>query len=260
MIWHTSEFLLFVLILALFALVIEGAFRLGSRVRGQQGDGDTTHAGELQSATLVLLALLLGFTFAMAVQRYDTRREFVLQEANAIGTTSLRARFLPEPQRTEAMGLLREYVGTRLDFYRAGIDRARLDAANAASDRIQQRLWDLATAAVAADPRSVATGLFIQSLNEVIDDNEKRRAALENHVPEAVIWLLLLVAAVAMGFVAYGCGLAGRRRLAMNATFAMLITLVITVILDIDRPRRGLVKVNQDSMLRLQQSLRQDAP
>jgi hypothetical protein len=260
MIWHTNEFILFVVILALFLLAMEAGFRLGSRRSGEEGDGKKTHAGDLQSAVLVLLALLLGFTFAMAVARYDTRREFVLQEANSIGTTSLRARFLPEPLRTEAAGLLREYVAARLDFYYAGIDRSRLNAAGVAADRIEKRLWTLATAAAAADPRSVPTGLFIQSLNEVIDDNEKRRVAMDNHVPEAVIYLLLLVAAAALGFVAYGCGLSGRRRLAMNATFAMLITLVITIILDIDRPRRGLVKVNQDSMLRLQQSMRQQGP
>ena len=151
------------------------------------------HVEALQSAVLVLLALLLGFTFAMAVSRFDTRKGLVLEEANAIGTTSLRAQFLSEPQRSEALALLRQYVSARLDFYGAGIDQVRLEAASAAAQGIMNRLWALAVTAAAADPRSVPTGLFAQSLNDLIDANEKRRVALDNHVPEAVVYLLLLV-------------------------------------------------------------------
>jgi len=91
------------------------------------------------------------------------------------------------------------------------------------------------------DPRSVPLGLFVDSLNDVIDLHEKRLQALENHVPEAVLYLLYGVAAVALGFIGYGCGLDGQRRAVSTALVSLLIALVLMVIIDIDRPRRGLV-------------------
>jgi hypothetical protein len=89
----------------------------------------------------------------------------------------------------------------------------------------------------------------------VIDDHEERRVALDNHVPDVVVFLLFWTSVVALGFVAYGSGLEGRRRIWTTSIVALLFSLVLTIILDIDRPRRGLVQVNQDSMLRLQESL-----
>lgn len=255
MIWSMNESVLFLAAFALFIFVIEVSFRLGLRKNSREDTDGKTHVGALQAAALVLLALLLGFTFAMAVARFDMRKSLVIDEANAIGTTALRAQFLPEPQRSEAELLLKKYVSTRLDFYSAGIDQARLNAAGSAAQQIEERLWSLAVSAASADVRSVPVSLFIQSLNDLIDNNEKRRAALDNHVPQAVVLLLFFVSAVSLGFVSYGCGLTGQRRFMMNIIFAMLIAMVITVILDIDRPRRGLVKISQDSMLRLKNSL-----
>ena len=84
--------------------------------------------------------------------------------------------------------------------------------------------------------------------------------ALENHVPESVIHLLFAVAVIALGFVAYGCGLTGQRRQGLNATFALLIAIVLASILDIDRPRRGIIQVSQVSMVRLKNALDQNAP
>jgi hypothetical protein len=254
MIWHIDETFLLIVAFALFVMVIEISFRLGRR-SSQKDDDGKTHVGALQAAALVLLALLLGFTFSMAVSRFDASKRLLLDETSAIGNTALRARFLPEQERREAMALLKKYVSARIDYYDAGVDRGRLEAANAAAAQIEERLWALTVAAGAAEAQSFPIGLFIQSVSELIDDNEKRRVAFENHVPEAVIFLLFFVSLVALGFVAYGCGLSGQRRFVMNLIFAMLIAMVITIILDIDRPRRGLVQVRQDSMIRLRETL-----
>jgi hypothetical protein len=124
---------------------------------------------------------------------------------------------------------------------------------------LHDRLWTL-TVAAAKEKSTVPVGLFIQSLHDLIDDNEKRRVALDNHVPEAVILLVFFVSSIAPGFAAYGCGLTGRRRFVMDVIFAFLIAMVITVILDIDRPRRGLVKMSQDSMIRLKDTLNRAVP
>ena len=202
-----------------------------------------------------LLGLLLGFTFFMAVERFDARRALVLEEANAIGTTFLRSDFLPTEQRKAAQGLLRAHICARLALHSAGIDTARLEKANRESARIEGELWALAVEAAAQDPRSLPTRLFIESLNNVIDVHERRRVALDNHVPEAVLYLLLTVSVALLGLLGYGCGLARRRRPASNALFAVLIAVVLITILDIDRPRRGLIEVSQDSLIRLKATL-----
>lgn len=255
MLWEIDELLLLVALAAGFLLVLELGFRLG-RARNRPGDdGAREHIGSLQGSVLGLLALLLGFTFAMAVSRFDMRKALVLEEANAIGTSLLRAALLPEPMRHEVPRHLAAYVDARLAFYRTGVDADSLATAAAQAARLEHSLWLAAAAATDADPHSVAASLFVQSLNEVSDVREKRRVALDNHVPEAVVCLLLAASAVALALVAYGCGLNGRRRFASNATFALLLALVLTTIFDIDRPRRGLIQVSQDSLVRLKASL-----
>lgn len=203
---------------------------------------------------------MLGFTFAMAVSRFDTRKELVLAESNAIGTTYLRARLLPEPHRGELIGLLRAYIDARLAFYEAGVDPVRLDTANTTTGHLQERLWMVAITTSEQDPRSVPTGLFVQSLNDVIDLHEKRLRAMENHVPEPVLYLVCTVAVAALGFIGHGRGLSGRRHFASTAFVSLLVALVLAVIVDLDRPRRGLIKVSQRSMVRLKETMEQAKP
>jgi hypothetical protein len=253
--YGTNEFALFVMTLIIFFVAIEVGFRFGHRQKTDADDFFKNHVGALQGALLGLLALLLGFTFAMAVSRFDTRKELVLEESNTIGTIYLRSRLLPDPYSSELQLLLRTYVDTRLAFYDAGVDRNRLNTANAITKRLQERLWLVAIAASQQDPHSVPAGLFVQALNEVIDLHEKRLRALENHVPEVVLYLVCAVAVGALGFIGYGCGLRGRRYFLSTALVAFLVALVLAVILDLDRPRRGLIRVSQDSMEKLKESL-----
>lgn len=127
---------------------------LGFRA-GDQGDDVLT----LQGACLGLLALMIALTFAMALSRFEGRRDAVLQEANAVGTTALRPRLLPEPHNTETLKLLREYVQIRLDVTQRVPSPAEFDAAVASSNRIQQQLWQQAMAMAAKDSGIVPTGL-----------------------------------------------------------------------------------------------------
>ncbi len=204
---------------------------------------------------LGLLALLLGFTFAMTVSRFEVRKQLVLDEANAIHTTFLRAQLLPQPQRQEVSQLLRQYVEVRLKFYQAGVDPGRLREAERQAEQLHLLLWSYAAAIGEKDPRAVTTGLFLQSLNEVIDLYAKRLTALENHVPEIILVLLYSAALVANGLIGYGCGLGGRRNFYVTLTASMLIAFVIWVIVDLDRPRRGLIKVGQERLLDLHHNL-----
>lgn len=260
MLWGISEYVLFVSAVISFLIALEAGFRIGYRRSGESHESENSHVSSLQSAALGLLALLLGFTFFMAVSRFDTRKTLILDEANAIGTTSLRAQLLSPSHRVETNGLLRQYVEARLAFHDASNDPRRVEAATAEASLIEEKLWAMAVIAAAQDARSVPTGLFIQSVNEVIDIREKRQAAQDNHVPEAVIFLLFAVSVAAMGLLGYGGGLCRLRHFSANALLALLVAVVLTTILDIDRPRRGVIQVSQDSLLRLKATLEQQVP
>jgi len=260
MLWSVDEGLLFLVAIVAFIVAMEIAFRLGKRHSPNSDDVLRSHVGGLQAAVLGLLALLLGFNFAMAVARFDARKALLQEEVSAINTTYLRAQLLPPREREEVTGLLKTYVGTRVDFMKAVIDRARIDEAVAAAARVELQLWSIAGHLVEQGTSAVPTGLFIQSVNELINVNEKRRTALDNHVPETVLHLLFVVALVALGFIAYAYGLSGRPRHGSIVIFAILIAVVLTIIIDLDRPRRGLIRISEEGMVRLQETLERQGP
>src|SRR3954466_7961607 len=155
----------------------ELGWQLGVRAGGR-GRGNIS---ALESGLLGLMALIVGFTFLMALTRFETRREAVVNEANAIGTTALRARLLPEPHRTESLKLLQEYAQIRIDYIPTGKSFAELPTLVEHSNNIQEALWQQVKALSAKDNNMVPTGLFIQALNEMIDDQGKRLSALRNY-------------------------------------------------------------------------------
>jgi hypothetical protein len=126
----------------------------------------------------------------MSMSRYDKRKQMILEEANAISTTFLRAQLLPEPPRQEISNLLRQYVDVRLEVYAAGIDEERLRRALDGAKKLHKQIWSYTPALGAQDPWAVTTGLFLLSLNEMIDLHAKRLTAMENHVPESALILL----------------------------------------------------------------------
>ncbi len=254
--YDVNLWLILVASIGFFLLATEAGFLLGRRSQSTVDDHSISQIYTIQGAALGLLALLLGFTFSMAMSRYDTRKQMVLEESNAIGTTFLRAQLLPEPPRKEVSSLLRRYVEVRLKFYEAGNDQKKLREVRNETERLQNQLWAHGAAVGENDPRIIMTGLFFQkSLNEMIDLNAKRITALENHVPEITLVLLYFVAIVAIGLIGYGCGLSGVRKFFVTIILSILIAAVIMVIIDLDRPSAGLIKVSQQRMLDLCASL-----
>jgi hypothetical protein len=231
--------------LAVVLAASEIGHRFGVRAAARGGDDVST----LESAVLGLLALMIGFTFAMALARFEARRDAVLNEANAIGTTALRARLFPEPHRTESLKLLREYVKIRLDVTDDQVSRKEQVAAIDRSNVLQEALWQQAKAMAAKDSGMVPTGLFIQTLNEMIDNHGKRLAALRNRVPNIVLLSLFGIAAVAGGFTGYATGLDARRARLPVYLIGLLVSVVILLILDLDRPSSGFIKVSQQPMV-----------
>jgi uncharacterized membrane protein (Fun14 family) len=254
--YDQSSFLIVAVLFVSLALAVEVGYRIGRRVQGRASEASRSHVSAVQASLLGVLALILGFTFSQALQRYDSRSEAVVDEANAIGTAYLRAQLLPSSVRGEVTASLRDYLDTRV---RASViplsDEAARQALLAKTDQQQAALWGYASQAVEEDPNPVPTGLFIQSLNDMIDSYGRRIAALDRHVPEVVLYLLFATFLLTLGIVGYAAGVAGHRVSLVTYIMVVLIVLLVFVIIDLDRPRRGLIQVNQESLTELQRSI-----
>ncbi len=252
--YHLSLGIILAISVALFLLGTEAGFLLGRRSQSAMDEPSKSQIFTIQGAVLGLLALLLGFTYAMATFRYDTRKQFLLEEANAIGTTFLRAQLLPEPPRKEVSNLLRRYVEVRMQ---GGTSASVLRKVGVETERLQKQLWLDGAAVAEKDPRAVTTGLFLKSLNEMIDLNLTRITTLENHVPEVTLMLLYFVAVMGCGLIGYGCGLSGVRNFFLTIISSVLIAAVIMVIIDFDRPTKGFITIGMQPTIDLQNSLKE---
>lgn len=255
LLYGISESVLFVLLVGLFYGGAEVGYRYGFRLAERFGADGHAHVATIEGALLGLLALLLGFAFAMAVNRFDVRKQLVMEEANDLQTTFLRAELLRDRYRVGSSRLLREYVDSRVAYYQAGADREKMRDALERTNRLQIQLWNTAVAASREDSNEVTTGYYIESLNGLIDDHAKRLAAMENHVPEFILLLLFFVATMTIGVTGYSSGLRRTRLRVLRVILVVLVAATLLVIVNLDRPRRGLIKVSEGGMLQLQQNL-----
>ena len=242
---------LFLAILLLVLLSVEGGYRLGQYRRSRSDEEKEAPVGTMVGATLGLLAFLLAFTFGLAAERFDARRRVVLDEANAIGTTYLRAGMLPD-RRDAVRALLGDYVDTRL----AAVLSGNVAEGIRKSEQLHEQLWAQATAVAESNPTSIIVGLFVQSLNEVIDLHAKRVAAgLRSRIPGAIWVTLFAVAILSFAAMGYHAGLSRTRRSVAELAVAFTFAAVIWLIADLDRPQEGLLKVSQQALIDLQQSM-----
>jgi hypothetical protein len=191
---------------------------------------------------LSLIGLVLAFGLTMAVGRYDNRRAIVVQEANDMGTTFLRAQLLAEPSRTRSIALLRRYADAAVDMAGQVPDSDRFDDDLGRIDALQRQLWANAGDAVRADPTGTAPRLYIESLNAMIDSHTDRVTSLRNRVPSTVVVLQVLGSAIAVGVLALYLALLGRG-LATSLVAASVVILILFISLDLDRPHRGMITV-----------------
>lgn len=210
--------------------------------------------GVLQSALLGFMALILAFGLSLAVGRYQDRRGAVVDDANAIGTTYLRAQTLPEPMRSESLPLLVRYTDgeIRLSHEVPGSGAARRTVA--AGSALQRPLWRYAAEAVQAQPLATAPRLYEDSLNAMIDQQTTRVAGLTNRVPTEVLLLEIIGAAVALFLLGMHVGVLGRGLLAVLLA-AALVTMMMYVTFDLDRPTKGLITVPDTPLVALRVSM-----
>lgn len=245
-------------------LVFTTAALYGGCVLRARKDAKTPPSGEkpseldnyIVSGALGLLSLLIGFTFSLAVDRFDLRRTLVIQDANAISTAYLRSQLLAEPHRARLSGLLVEYTADLLVLAKAQPDEAR--SLLASDDRHLADIWAAAEAGFDTIRDIDFSSTFIDSINSVIELDASRRTARAAKVPTtvfAVLFVYLIAAAGAQGYVLVGV----RRRAIVIFPFALLI-LSLLLILDIDRPTMGGIREPQGAMERLLTTLKSHPP
>jgi hypothetical protein len=233
-------------------LAMELGYRFGKWRHAHLPDEREQPVGAMVASILGLVALVIGFTFSLAASRFDTRRLTVLEEANAIGTCYLRARLLPEPERTEIARLLREYVDVRI----RGVREGKLDEAITQSEALHELLWTQTAAAAQKSANSIVTGIFVQSLNNVIDLHAKRvLIGVRSRIP-VVIWAGVFgLSMLGMAAVGYQAALTTTRRSPAMLGLVLAFGIVLLLIADLDRGHEGLLQVSQRSMLDLQRSM-----
>jgi len=247
--------LVFPLILGLSLAFMEAGYRLGrwrhDRVIGEK----EAPVAAMSAAVLGLLAFMLAFTFSMAANRFDARRLALADEVNAIGTAYLRARLLPEPQKAIVKKQLVQYTKLRTERLTPENIQGLLDQSTA----IHQELWDQAIAAAEHDQRSVMMGLFVESINEVIDLHSKRLfVGLYNRIPLTIwasLWFLIVLGMASFG---YQAGIAGTTRSLEMPVFALAFAGVLYLIFDLDRSYEGLLQVSQQAMVELHSTIQSE--
>ena len=243
------------LLAVLFFLALIAARECGHLLRkrrkrssptGDAEDGD----GFTMTSVLGLLALLIGFTFSLSLQRYDARRELVVSEANALGTTWLRTELLDESDRSRLQALLRRYVDIRIEFGKARTAEEEAEAFRR-TEAMQQELWNATSEVVAPFRTTPLAALLVTTTNESIDLAATRKATREARIPSRILQALAIYALISAAMIGYE---KGRHRAATTLLFVLL-TLAASLVADLDRPTTGGIKVSQQPMLDLQRSI-----
>lgn len=252
-------------------LAMEGGYRLGRWRHARAAEEKESPVGAMVGSILGLLAFLLAFTFGLAASRFDERRKVVLEEANAIGTTWLRAKLLPEALQKDkkdkqdekgekdsrgVLRLLKDYVDERI----SGVREGRVAEAVEKSEELHALLWRKAVvASKSPESHPVMTSLFIQSLNQMIDLHAVRlQVGARNRIPIS-IWLgLFTLALLGMGAVGYQSGLAATRRSPAMLGLVLAFAGVLYLIADLDRGQEGFLVVSQQALIDVQKSMHED--
>ena len=245
--------IVFLLTVALIVLSVEVGYRIGmARARRSEREREAP-IDSMVGSTLGLLAFMLAFTFGMATSRYDARKQFVVDEANAIRTADLRAQLLPESHRNAIRALLREYVDVRLEGV---LQPGKLAFAIKRSEELHEILWSR-VAAIGTEVTPPDRAAFAASLVDLMNLHTKRLNAVTQNRIHRTIWLALYALAVlAMGMVGYRAGISGRRSTIAIVAVAFAFSAVLALIIDLDRPQQGLVEVSQQTMIDLQTKMR----
>ncbi len=202
------------------------------------------------SASLTLLALIIGFTFSMAVSRYDQRKNYEEEEANAIGTEYVRADLLPSDERARVRQLLRQYLDQRLLFYTSR-DPRQLEQVDTETARLQDELWSTVSRVAQAQPTPVIA-VVTMGMNDVLNRQGYTQAAYWNRIPAGAWALMVSLSICCSMLIGYGAHRRGNR---LFLVFPLLVSIAFFLIADIDSPRRGVIRVLPQNLISLSNSI-----
>lgn len=253
-IFQADPWLLPVVMFLLLALAIEVPYQWGKR--RQMGRVDLDAFTAVQAGLLTLASFVLGISFGQASSRFDLRRELVVKEANAIGTTWLRADQLPPGETLRFRRILTAYTAARLHAYETPRNPQLYQETLAFSDKSQTALWQIASGALRRRP-VLGLSLLMQTLNDTIDLSAEQLQALTVHVPTEIVVLTLVL--VTLGALSLGLrfGVDKARPAALSAVYVVASVVVITMMIDYDRPQTGFVTVNLNPIRAQLQSMQQ---
>jgi len=227
--------------------------RFGIYRRKDQDELQHAPVGTIVGSAFALLAFMLAFTFQIATNRYDARKELLLEEVTNIRTTYLRAGLLKEPMRSDAKKLLIEYIDIRADLAR---DTTALNSTLLRSQQILNNLWDYAEELADEDRSSEVYALFTQSVNDLFDNfNQRITMTFEYRIPPLVIWILMIIAFFTMFTIGYQFGISGKGSFRINVFLAIIFGVVMFLISSLDRPEKGLARLNQKPVMSLEKQM-----
>jgi hypothetical protein len=241
--------------LALLLMCSEAGFRFGTRSNLKVHQPTKGRTSSIEAAVLGVLGLLLAFTLVMAVSRFDTRRQVVLDEANALNSAHWLSQLVAGPEGAELSRLLREYLNVEVHFFDGGTDSGHLRASREQAARLQNEIWSRASASAPRLPPSVPLVLLLQSLNQAFNLENSRVTALAVRVPDGVLWVDIFVGLLAALLVGYNFGLTGQRHFVSALSLAVCIAAVLAVTMDLDQPRQGLIRVSDQPLVDLQHEI-----
>ncbi|MEN6309708.1 MAG: hypothetical protein ABFD91_18325 [Anaerohalosphaeraceae bacterium] len=233
---------------------------LGQRRRSKPDHEEDTSLGTIIGATMGLLAFMLAFTFGMAADRFQTRKQLLLDEVNVIGTTYLRAGLLLEPHRSQVRSLLSDYVDIRINLAKENVQSLdqKLAETKACSEVLHFQMWSHAMALAEADRSSEIDALFISSLNEMIHLHNSRITVLMYHIPSTIWYVLYFITILSMAIVGYQVGLSGKSVIKVSIVLALVFSSVVLLIADLDRAAEGSLRVSQEPLLELQKKIQRN--
>ena len=228
---------------------------IGAAIRKKSGgpaEDFSQDYGMVLGATLTLLGLVIGFTFSMAINRYDQRKNYEEAEANAIGTEYVRANLLPVADAAKVQDLLRRYLEQRILFYENGPEPVeQIDAATA---QLQTGMWSAVLGPAAAQPTPVVA-LVVAGMNDVLNSQGYTQAAWWNRIPAAAWALMTAIAICSSWLVGYGSR-NNRDGPRLLLVLPLVVSIAFMLIADIDAPRHGLITVKPQNLISLSESIR----
>ena len=214
----------------------------------EQGEGEDFNV--VLAATLTLLGLIIGFSFSMAIGRYDQRKNYEALEANVIGTEYDRADLLGSADAERTQDLLKKYLAERILFYTVD-DSRQVAQVRRQTAQLQRQMWSVVEAAATAKPSPVKT-LVAAGMNEVLDSAGYTQAAWWNRIPVSAWSLMAIIAVCSNIMIGYGCD---RKRTFLLTVLPFVLSVAFLLIAEIDSPRGGLIQVGPENLISLSQSL-----